>query len=258
MRRLFLAAVPLALVAVVSFALTSGCSQSFADKVVSVGQNELTVAKGPEETPETHQVAPGAEVLRDGKPAELEEIQPGDAVKVTTEKQGEEELAVKIEATSSQEEEAAEEASDLEELTAPPIGGMPPPAAESKPAIGAEGEAPRIDEPEAALDEEKESALPEQKEAQSALPEQEPPAEILFTGVMTAVGEDQIRVQGNEEPVGLAHQRSFKLTDATEIFMAGEPAAREDLKEGMEVTVIAELHGAEAVAKRIEAKPMAA
>lgn len=72
MKTTSLTAILLALLAVAPLVLVSGCGQLFADKVLSVGERELTVAKGPEESPKTHEVAPDAEVTLDGELAELE------------------------------------------------------------------------------------------------------------------------------------------------------------------------------------------
>jgi hypothetical protein len=83
--------------------------------------------------------------------------------------------------------------------------------------------------------------------------------------VITLVEEDQIRVQGHatlaplvEESANVADELIFKLTEQTETTVSGEPADKEALLQGMEVTVIAERHDKEAVAKRIDAKPVRA
>lgn len=262
MKTTSLTAILLALLAVASLVLVSGCGQLFADKVLSVGERELTVTEGPEKTPRTHEVAPDAEVTLDGEQADLEDIRPGDSVKVTTEKHGEQELAVKVEATRSEKESAADKESGSDELSPPPIGPPEQPAFE-EPALPPEGEmeSPAA-ENESAAEEDAEAprfgqATPAPgKEDKGAFPEPEEDAEILFAGVITLVGEDQIRVQGRAQSANLAEKMVFKLTVETEITLAGEPANKEDLATGMEVTVTAERQGEEALARRIDAKPM--
>lgn len=244
MRSWILTAVPLALLALVSLALVSGCGQLFAEKVVSVGENELTVAKGEQDTPTTHEVAPDAEVVLNGEPAALDDIRPGDAVRLTTEKQGERELVVKIEATRPQDE--AERADASEEPTAPPDEWIAPPE-------GMLGQ-PADDEP----------ALPEDEpqspfaEAEPLAPFEEEAAEFVFPGVITRVSDDQIHMLGDPESDHPAEEMIFQLTDETEITVGGEPAGKEDLVDGMVASVTAERDGDDLVAKRIDAKPVTA
>jgi hypothetical protein len=232
MRSWILTAVPLALLALVSLALVSGCGQLFAEKVVSVGENELTVAKGEQDTPTTHEVAPDAEVVLNGDPAALDDIRPGDAVRLTTEKQGERELVVKIEATRPQEEHEAERADAPEEPQSP---------TDDEPALPPEGE------PQSPF-----------AEAEPLAPFEEEAAEFVFPGVITRVSDDQIHMLGDPESDHPAEEMIFQLTDETEITVGGEPAGKEDLVDGMVASVTAERDGDDLVAKRIDAKPVTA
>ena len=94
------------------------------------------------------------------------------------------------------------------------------------------------------------------EERKPALPEGERHAEILSMGVVTFVGEDQIRVKGKAYTADLAKEMTFKLTDETGITVGGKPASKKDLLVGMAVTVTASRHGEVPIAKRIDAKPM--
>jgi hypothetical protein len=241
MKTFLLNVVPLMLLAVAGLTLFSGCGQSaFADKVISVGERELTVAKGPNEPAETLQVAPDVEVVLDGEPAALQDLQPGDFVQLTKESLGEQEFVVKIDANRPPAEQPASEPGDQE-----------PTANENEEAAEDEEEAADSD----AVDEEVHAALPaEAKPAEEASAE-----EILFTGAITDLDGELIRVHSGAESDDLAEVMVFKLTDETAITVAGEPGSKGDLAVGTTVTVTAERSGEEeAVAKRIDVRPTAA
>lgn len=119
MRTISLTAIAPALVALASLVVISGCGQLYADKVVSVGEHELTVTKGPDETLKTHVVADDAEVTLDGQEAALQDIRPGDLVKVTTENLGDQELVIRVEATRSADESAVDRTNGSDELNPP-------------------------------------------------------------------------------------------------------------------------------------------
>jgi hypothetical protein len=261
MRSLLLAAIPLVLLVVASLTLISGCGQwLYADKVISVDEHELTVAKGLDETVEIIEIAPDVEVVLDGEPAVLQEIQPGDLVKVTKQTQGEQEFAVKIEAKRVQEEDAARESGESDELTESPEG-FP--------------EEPTLEEPGKSWEDEQEvsehlEADQEEKEAgDSDTVETEPDEEghaaepceeasdddLLFVGVITFLDAHGIRVQGDAESDDVVEGVYLTLTDATEITVAGESGSREDLQTGRPVTITAERSGDELIAKRVDVRP---
>jgi hypothetical protein len=100
--------------------------------------------------------------------------------------------------------------------------------------------------------------LTEPSEGLSWEPAEEVPAEeFLFSGVITFVGPDLIRVHGDAESDSddVAEGVLFKLTDETEITVAGETGSMEDLLVGSLVTITAERSGEEVIAKRIDVRP---
>jgi hypothetical protein len=231
MRSLLFTAVPLVLLVVASLTLISGCGQwLYADRVISVGEHELTVAKGLDETVEIVKIAPDVEVVLDGEPAELQDIRPGDFVKVTKQTQGEQEVAVKIEAKRAQEEDAPGESGDPDEYTEP-FEGLP--------------EEPALEEPLA----------PREDDQEQGASEQEPVEELLFVGVVTFLDVNHIGVQGDSESDDAVEGVFLTVTDETEITVAGEPGSREDLQIGTPVTVTAERSGDELIAKRVDVRP---
>lgn len=83
---LLLSIVPAAVLTLGS-AMLSGCSQSEAARIVAVDGQSVTVETATE-GPTTHEVAPDAKITLDGEPAELQDLQPGDEVQVTTHQEG--------------------------------------------------------------------------------------------------------------------------------------------------------------------------
>jgi hypothetical protein len=215
MRSSFLAAISLALVTTWALTSLSGCGQLYADKVVAVGPDELTVVTGSEGAQKTYEVAVDAEVVLDGMPIALEDIQPGDSVKVTTDENGEREIAVKIEVARSPNQDAGSELDGLGDLTPTPDDLSDFPVA----------------------------------------PEVEEYAEIHFAGVITLLDADVVRVHGSEISADLSEEMDVIMTDRTEVIVAGEPASAEDLALGMEVTITGQRQGQDAIADRIDAIP---
>jgi hypothetical protein len=94
--------------------LVAGCGQMHSSKVISAGDGTLTVTETSfdpmaEETITTYRVAADAEVIIDGEPATLEELQEGDAVSVVTENRDDGPVATKIEAQSTAQVQSPEE-----------------------------------------------------------------------------------------------------------------------------------------------------
>lgn len=61
--------------------LAVGCARR-PSTVVDTDEDEITIATGSEQS--THKVAPNAQIVRDGQPARLDDLQRGDQVRVTT------------------------------------------------------------------------------------------------------------------------------------------------------------------------------
>jgi hypothetical protein len=278
-----------AILAVASLTLLSGCNQSYAERVVSVGVDELTIADGSRGLPKTHEVAPDAEIVLDGEPAELKDIQPGDAVRLTTELQGDQKVAVRIDAKRSQTEDAVDDSG---------IGGAPlmPPALSPLPGeiqeplksredpsalpgptekqTGPESDEParsdkdepgdaedpnvtppnleKSDEPVRSNEDEPGAAEDEKATA----PNPEAGAETLFHGEVRSVQPDLLRIRADADLTQLATEMTFAIAEDAEIFVAGKPAGPENLVEGMTVTVLATKNGDRVVAVRIDAEPM--
>lgn len=264
---LFLAA-SVAFLAAALLPLLSGCSQSYADRVVSVGQNELTVDDAWRDVTKTHEVAPDAEIVIDGEPAKLQDIQPGDAVRVTTELQDGQEVAVRIDADRAEAEDAAEGSGGIDVPLAPPaLSPLPgdfqerpmlPPDPAASPGEQDKQAEPKKDEP-ARLDAGKPAEEPEpSRNEPTTAPLPEEGAESIFRGKIDDFRPNLLRILAEADKGLPATEMTFTVTEETEILLAGEAASAEDLSEGMVVTVIATKQGDQAVAQRIEAEPMSA
>jgi hypothetical protein len=230
---------------------------------VSVAPGKLTVT-GWLASKTTHEVAPDAKIAIDGEPAKLDDIQPGDAVRVTTEVQGDQEVAVKIDAERAGKEEPAEELGDINPPLGPPvmspIPGEPqePPASQpDRPAAADEPENPAKPEADNPAQPGGDQPKPPADEQLSA-PSPQDGAETLFHGKIKLVSPNLLGMQADADLTHLATEMTFTVTDDTEILIAGAPATFEDLSEGMTVTVIAKKNGDQTVAERIEADPMPA
>jgi hypothetical protein len=66
--------------------------------VVSTGDHKLTMTDKAGKNEHTHEVATNAKITCDGKECKLEDLKAGDAIKVTTKKQGDKTVAVRIDA----------------------------------------------------------------------------------------------------------------------------------------------------------------
>lgn len=96
------------LVAVLALTLFVGMAAAVEDKgqagstheglVVSAAEGKLTMTDKDGKNEHTHQVARDAQITCDGKQCRLEDLKKGFAIKVTTEKRGNLEMATKIEA----------------------------------------------------------------------------------------------------------------------------------------------------------------
>jgi hypothetical protein len=144
--------------------LLTGCQPT--GIVVSTEDGKLTIHYGPDQMDKTYEVAPDAKIMRDGHPATLEELAPGDSVMVSTKQAGDKTVAADIEARSPQaaEQPALEEPSEDQPTEEQPVEDEPmeeqpaatedsspsdepqsPPAADEPPATPEEG-APALEE----------------------------------------------------------------------------------------------------------------
>ncbi len=85
-----------------SLAMLSGCSRPYTSEVVSTGENAITIADSKDKTQRTHEVAPDARITLDGKPARLEDLDSGDAVKMTVVRTAAKEMATGVDARSKE------------------------------------------------------------------------------------------------------------------------------------------------------------
>lgn len=249
----FLGAAALTIFAVALLTTVSGCSQSYAGKVLSTSPDSVTVSQPKDPTPDKHKVAPDAKVTLDGRPAKLGDLKPGDSVRVTTQKRGDHEVAVAVNAHREAagkpaEKQAPEQPANkhpmlprfpapmgsAHEEAAPPAGvhqGEPAPAKEAKP------QPKGAHEPSANTN--------------------EGPAKSLIAGEIASLDGNRIQIRVRAGQAHVAGKMTFTATDQTKISIAGKPATLKDLKAGMTVTIAADEHGEKAVAKRIDVKPTA-
>lgn len=80
----------------------AGCTQSpqSGNRVVSAGDNELTIAAEHGKAELTYDVAPDAKITLDARPVRLEDLDAGDAVHVDIDQREGEHVAMKVTATS--------------------------------------------------------------------------------------------------------------------------------------------------------------
>lgn len=271
MRVVLLRVLPLTLLVIALVANISGCSQSYAGRVVSADEGKITVAEGPKGEAETHKVAADAKVTLNGKPAEPQDLKPGDAVKVTTELKSTGPVAVAIEAKRPAEG-AASPGAKLPER--PDFKGERPKEPSKEPGPGkaerpgqemipSEHNAPEVLPPKKDVPERGHEGKPAQPgdtmpapdaKERSALPADRLPTESLFTGKITFVGPNILRLGSNAGQLHLAEEMTFTVTAQTKIQLLGEWASIGDLKSGMEATVVAERKGDQVIAKRIDVK----
>lgn len=248
---LLLGIVPASVLALGS-AMLSGCSQSEAVKIVSVDDQSVTVENA-KEGPETHVVAPDAKITLDGKPAELEDLQPGDKAEVTTQREGAreapKEVAVVIDAERAQERPVpgeGEPAAPADTTILPQEPGLNEPTTEREAPRSGGGPATSM----------RGARFLNFQRGLSAVPADERPVHALHQGEITFVGADFVRLRHIDVPLPVVAEVMFLVTEETEILIDGKAAGIEDLREGMSVTIAAEQLGGLFVAERIEARPV--
>jgi len=243
-------------------ALISGCNQGYAnaDRVVTAGYGQLTVAVAGGPNEKTHEVAANADVILDGKPAALEELDTGDAVKLTTEKKEDgAEIVKKIDATSK-------------ESIEPPKANGDPQIDQPVAPIGPLADQPLSDQPlsdtsEMPSDLNDQSTLEPLPESNQAIEKQDDLlplsdetksgydpyadnalAEESFSGKITSLGDKQFVIKDDSSV-----EHTFTVNDDTKYTLDGNEAIFDELMVDHSVTVMTGLDGEHIVAKMVDA-----
>lgn len=77
--------------------ITAGAGETHQGKVIAAGAGKLTMEDMRGNMQYTHEVAPNAEIMCEGKKCGLSDVKMGDMVQVTIDKQGDKTVATKIE-----------------------------------------------------------------------------------------------------------------------------------------------------------------
>lgn len=247
-----------AVVLLSAVALMTGCNQSYAHRIVSAGENEVTVSDKEGIEQQTHEVALDAKITLDGQPAELNQLGVGDAVDVKIEEREGKEVATEIKAKAKVTIEAEQQAVESEDSSVDlpeeqpirPLDNMPLPFSDAapqpdvappdtlpeanlpetdSPAIDPEGGAPSLDE---------ESATDDQA------------AEEKYEGKISSVSsvDNQFVVTADN-----GDEHTFTVNDDTKYTLDGEEATFGDLVVGHMVNVTAEPDGESFIAKSVDA-----
>jgi len=246
MKRTFLrTAVPVT-VLLSAVALMIGCNQPYEYRVVSTGENELTISDPEGTEQQTHEIAPDAKITLDGQDVDLQQLDAGDIVSVKTEQREGEEVVTAIKAKTKESVEAEAVESDSGAPLAPEGQPAPTPddaaAPESEvtpqPEVAPPAAEPQID-PE-------EGAPPVSGESKEA---DEPDAES-FEGKISSVSsvDNQFVITADN---GVEH--TFLVNDETKYTLDGEEVTFGDLAVDHKVTVMAEQEGEVFTAKSVVA-----
>lgn len=229
-----------------ALALVAGCGRTYGytSKIVSTGDNELTVADEQQQTQQTHEVAPDAQITLDGQPAALKDLESGDAVEVKVQQRDGKEVATDIKAKSKETAETEKNPLDSSPSTS---GTQPSPRSEDPsqtPSAPTPQPAPR--EPTPAPDmtptpQERPQAdpttpAPQTKGEETRTPKAEV-AEETFHGKITSLGDNQIVVQDDK-----GNGKTFSVNDDTTFTLDGKDVAFEDLKMDQVVDVTANMN----------------
>lgn len=237
-----------ATVLLLAVALMTGCNRSYGYRIVSTGEDQLTVREERGVVQKTHEVAPDAKITLDGQPAELKQLDPGDKVNLKVEKRGDKEVATEIEAQ-------AEETAARERRESQPDGvDMPVPEEETvtapsdEPAQGQPGApdtGPQLVQPE------NQPSVPAPEEFNED-PNEDPEdaAQESFEGAISdiSVVDNQFVVTGDD-----GNEHIFTIGDDTAFTVDGEEAAFGDLQVDHNVKITAERRGEVLVAMSVEA-----
>jgi hypothetical protein len=97
-------------VVTVAACFAAGCARTEADKVVQASDGALTVQDEQTQTRTSHRIAFDTEIFKDGEPAQLEDLKPGDEVRVRAKEEGGESVATLVTADSADEDADADSA----------------------------------------------------------------------------------------------------------------------------------------------------
>jgi hypothetical protein len=229
-------------------ALTTGCSRSYAHRVVSIGDDQLTVSEEGGYEQQTHQVAPDAKITLDGQPVQLQQLDPGDEVMVTVQSVEGRDVATEITAKSV----GPDEGEQRPEPEQPPIQSDEPQPV------------PPLDDPTSPPSE----TTPEQEGAPAAIPDANRPesgaaidpeegaprpAEEIFEGKISSIQTDakQFAVRASDDD---ENERTFHIDDGTKVTLDGQQATFADLQVGHLVKVTAEADEDQFMARSVEAR----
>lgn len=247
-------------------ALASGCSQGFANtaRVVRADSGQLTVVEENGVNEHTHAVAPDAKVVLDGQAVRVEELDSGDAVKLTlAPNQVGVQVIKRIEAKSKERVEA-EKAHDVR--TAPLID---PPAAPIEPLVDehlAEPKQPAVarnQSDDESSNDDHQPLVPEDEtgtgQAAAAPPNADPHAaraanpdvemaEDAFAGTIIGIDHEQFVMLSDSDD-----ELTFQVDGGTVYTLNGYEATLDQLMVGYPVTVTAERNGDDYVARIVDA-----
>jgi hypothetical protein len=197
--------------ALVCFA--AGCNPAATGTVVDVQDNSVTVTEPDTLEQTTYQVSTEAEITRDGDPASLLQIQPGDDIDVTlSPDESGRDVAVEVTATSNSESTAHNP--DVTYNTS-------------------------FEDPEADIAD-SEAILGESDTPTDADPNENTAPTLDLKGRIAVVFEESIMIEQSPDD-----QREVVIEDTTELTIDGNKAEFTELKPGFEVNVTAyEAHGA--------------
>lgn len=190
------------------------------------------------ESSKTHKVAPDTKILRDGKPAQLQDLQPGDQVQVTTEQ----DAAGKAVATevTAESQPANIEPGPLQDPVQPlPLGDLVPLPDEGPPLLD-EGIDPTPLDPSRR---QAEATPADHRNKQDALA-----GLHTFDGEIASFDENKMMVLINKE------EKLFLIVADVIIKLDGTEASFKDLQAGHFVTIEAEMVGDELLARSIDAR----
>jgi hypothetical protein len=237
--------------------LMSGCERSFGHRIVSIGENELTI-RDREGEQQTHEVAPDAKITLDRQLVNLKQLDAGDAVNVKTEEREGKEVATEIDAKAKETIEAEQQAVQpgeatpaLPEQSVRPHVDTPLPPADVTPQPGV---APSTTVPEANVPE-KDFPVVNPEEGAPRLDEEpvtaDPPARETFKGKISSISAVDNRFVVTADN---GDERRFTVNDDTKYSLDGKEATFGDLMVDHKVNVSAERDGEAFIAKSVDAR----
>lgn len=223
-------------------ALMTGCNQSYGHRVVSAGENELTISDNEGVDQKTHEVAPDAKITLDGQLAKLDQLDAGDPVTVKTEERDGKEVATEIKAKTKQSIEAEKTAPALPDEQ--PIRSRedmprPSPAVTPQADVAPPTTLPKADAPPNNPD----GGTPPLEDADDLR------AEEKVNGTLSSIGtvdNEFVIADDNGE------EHTFTVNDDTKYMRDGKEATFGDLKVGHFVKVTAKRDGDSLVATLVD------